>query len=290
MRKLKNILVSIVLIFMIIMSTNITEATSKTMSEINAERSNNYLTSLVVEGYELSKEFNKFNQTYYITVPSSVKSVNITATTENPEAKYRVSGNNLTKNESTINVVVTSQNRLTRTYKIIAVKQVDNGLKLSSLDIEGVKFDKEFSSDNYYYKGTATFNQDETELKINAVSNIPEASIEILGSKAVYGENFISIILRNGDKTTIYQIELDVNVEKTITSEIKNNNFFAKVNDKWTEIKAKIAELVKDENKMMSLLIALAVVLLLIISILIIKISRRKKVNKNKEKLKKRAK
>ncbi len=283
MKKSIKIFISTIL-FILIIGTNGVNATSKTKNEINEEKSNNYLESLSVEGYDISPEFNKFNQTYYVTIPTSVKSLTINAKTEKEEAKYRVSGNtNLNKNENTINVVVTSQNRLTRTYKVIATKQADNGLNLTSLDIENVTLDKEFNSNNYHYNATAKFDKDETELKINAVANIPEASVEILGSKVVSGNNLITLILRNGTKTTTYQIDLDVTVEKTITTEIKNNSFIE-------DAKNKIYEFMKDENKVMATLIAVAVVLLLLVIILIAKISKRKKVNKNKENLRKRAK
>ncbi len=284
MKRNRTILTIITLLLLIFIGTNSVYATSKTKAEINEERSNNYLESLSVEGYDITPEFNKFNQTYYLTIPSSVKALNVVAKCEREEAKYRVSGNtNLANNENTINVVVTSQNRLTRTYKIMVTKEIDNGLKLNSLDIEGVKLLHEFTGDNHNYKGTATFSKDETELKINAVSNIPEASIEILGNKVVQGNNLITIILRNGNKTSVYQIDIDVTVEKTITTEIKNNSFIENA-------KNKVAEFMKDENKLMSVLIAAAVVLLLLVIILITKISKGKRVNKNKENLKKRAK
>lgn len=284
MKKSRTFLTIITLLFLIFIGTNNVYATSKTKAEINEEKSNNYLEELSVEGYDISPQFNKFNQTYYLTIPESVKSLNVVAKCERDEAKYRVSGNtNLTKNENTISVVVTSQNRLTRTYKIMVTKEIDNGLKLNSLDIEGVTFAREFTSDNHHYSASATFNKDETELKINAVANISDASIEILGNKVVSGNNLVTIILRSGNKTTVYQVDLDVTVEKTITTEIKNNSFIE-------DAKNKISEFMKDENKVMSLLIAVAVVLLLLVIILIISISKRKKANKNKENLKKRAK
>lgn len=284
MKNLRVLLASIIVLFILIIGTNNIYATSKTKAEINEERSNNYLESLSVEGYDITPEFNKFNQTYYLTIPSSVKSLNVIAKCEKEEAKYRVSGNtNLANNENTINVVVTSQNRLTRTYKIIVTKEINNGLKLNSLDIEGVTLAREFTSDNHNYNGTATFSKDETELKINAIANVSDASIEILGNKVVQGNNLITIILRSGNKTSVYQIYLDVTVEKTITTEIKNNSFIE-------DAKNKITEFMKDENKVMALLIAVAAVLLILVIILITKISKGKKVSKNKENLKKRAK
>lgn len=286
MRKLKILLASITIVFILIIGVNNVygTSTSKTKAEINEEKSNNYLESLSVEGYDITPEFNKYNQTYYVTIPTSVKSLNVTAKTEREESKYRVSGNNnLANNENTINIVVTSQNKLTKTYKIIVTKQADNGLNLASFDIEGVTLDKEFTSNNHHYNATAKFDKDETELKINAVSNLPEASIEILGNKVVSGNNLVTIILKSGTKTTTYQIDLDVTVEKTITTEIKNNSFIE-------DAKNKITEFMKDENKLMAALIAVAAVLLLLVIILIIKISKRKKVNKNKQNLKKRAK
>lgn len=256
---------------------------SKLSAEEKEERSNNYLESLSVEGYELSTEFNKYTQTYYVTIPADINSLTINAKTESEKATYRVTGNTNLKNESTIKVVVTSQNRLTKTYNIIVIKQADNGLKLDSLDIGGVTFHQEFSSLRFFYTAETKQSTDETELNINAVCNSPDTNIEIIGNKVVAGNNLITIILTSGNKTTTYQIELDVTVEKTITTEIKNNSFITKARDYITEF-------FKDENKVLALFISVAIILFLLIIIMIIKLIKKKKASKNRDNIKNRLK
>lgn len=284
---IKIILITIIALTLAINVGNKVQATSSQSSKLSAEekeeRSNNYLESLSVEGYELSTEFNKYTQTYYVTIGSDVSSLTINAKTESEKATYRVTGNANLKNESNIKVIVTSQNKLTKTYNIIVIKQADNGLKLDSLDIENVTFHQEFDSSKFFYTAETKQSTDETELNINAVSNDANANIEIIGNKVVAGNNLITIILTSGNKTTTYQIDLDVTVEKTITTEIKNNSFITKAKDYITEF-------FKDENKVLALFIAVAVILFLLIIIMIIKLIRKRKASKNRDNIKNRLK
>lgn len=286
-KQLTNIVKIVIITIMALMITintgNEVKATNKSNSEANEERSNNYLSELSIEGYEISPEFNKFNQTYYVTIPTDVKSLTINAKTENEKATYKITGNTNLKNESTIKVTVTSQNRLTKTYKIIVIKQADNGLNLTSLEIDGVTLHQEFDSSKFYYTAETKQSTDETTLNINATPNNADANIEILGNKVVAGKNLITIILSTGNKTTTYQIEVDVTVEKTITTEIKNNSFIAKAKDYITEF-------FKDENKVLALFIAVAVILFLLIMIMIIKMIKKRKANKNRDNIKNRLK
>ena len=84
---------------------------------------NNYLNSLVVDGYELNKTFNKENATYFVTVDSSVESININATAEDSGAIVCVSGaDNLKTGTNKILISVTSESGAVRTYRIYVTK------------------------------------------------------------------------------------------------------------------------------------------------------------------------
>lgn len=85
---------------------------------------NNYLNSLVVDGYELNKTFNKENATYFVTVDSSVESININATAEDSSATVCVSGtDNLKTGINKILISLTSESGAVRTYRIYVTKK-----------------------------------------------------------------------------------------------------------------------------------------------------------------------
>ena len=182
MKKSKVAIISILTILLLFVITNLSYATSSTSPEAE-DRKNNYLKSLSVEGYEISPEFNKNTMTYYLVVPTSVTSVNVLAETESENATTKISGNtSLKSKENTVKVVVTSQNKTTKTYSIIVTKQDDNGLKLSSLSIEGGTFKEEFNESKYNYTVDVLSSKDVTDLKIDATPNIEGAEVEILGN------------------------------------------------------------------------------------------------------------
>ena len=127
------------------MTKNINEASSKTesmsskgtntsigsVSKNNTQETvtyngsdNNYLSSLVVEGYELNKTFNKESATYFVTVDSSVINVSIEATAEDSNATVCVSGaDNLKTGTNKVLISVTSESGVVRTYRIYVTKK-----------------------------------------------------------------------------------------------------------------------------------------------------------------------
>lgn len=284
MKKLNTILVSILVIIFFSIGISRTYATSTT----NSERSNNFLKSLTVEGYTITPEFNKYTLTYYLVIPSDVTSINVSAEPENENAKTKITGNTkLSSKENTIKIVVTAQNKTTKTYNIIATKQEDNGLKLNELTIDGATFTEPLSSMNFHYTADLKSDKELTDLKINAVPSMENAEVEIVGSTGLEaGENLVTIILRSGNTVTTYEITVNITVEKTVITEVKNNAIMGTFN----KVKDSVTEFFKDENKTIAVLVAVALVLLILVVMLIVKINRKNKVEKNKENLRKRAK
>ena len=100
----------------------------KTQAEIEASYSkNNYLSSLSIDGVELSPTFNKDVLEYSVSLEPETTSININATVA--DSKSSVSGvgvHELTEGDNNIKIVVTAQNGTTRTYTIVAnVKEYD---------------------------------------------------------------------------------------------------------------------------------------------------------------------
>ena len=227
MRKLNvSIIISIILILALNVvyasntastrsSNNLTNETVETneLSEetIKEERANKNLSSLEVEGYELSPYFNKNNLTYTVIIPNDVTSIEINAEPEAEGAIVRISGNTrLTKQENTVTVRVTAADGTSKAYSITVLKVPEVNLKLDSLQIEGLDLNPVFDEDTFYYT-SSLIDTELTSLNVNAVPNDDTANVEIIGAdKLEDGENLINIIVSNDDETTIYQVNIDV--------------------------------------------------------------------------------
>lgn len=195
-----------------------TENESLSTNEISEEqekeeKSNKNLSSLEVEGYTLNPYFNKNNLTYTVIIPEDVTSLEINAEPEVEGAIVRVSGNTkLTKSENTISVRVTAKDGTSKAYSITVLKVPEVNLKLNSLQIEGLDLDPTFNSDTFYYT-SSLIDTELTSLNVSAVANDENANIEVIGAdKLVDGDNLINIIVSNEDDTTIYQVDLEVDM------------------------------------------------------------------------------
>ena len=271
-----NKIIIIYIIATIALLSNVNATTSQT----DNENTNNDLASLSITDYQISPEFNKNTRNYYVAIPTTISSVEVNAQAESAKATVKITGNTqLTKTENTIQIVVTSAKGRKKTYKIIVTKQKENTLKLQSLEIKGATFSPAFDSSKYYYTAEMKINDDSKDITVEAVANNANAKIEVIGNKGIQaGENLVSVIVSDSRETTVYEILINATVEKTIISNVENN-------DKIQQVKNGVLEFFKDENKVIALLVAVAVILIIIIICIIKKIS-----GKNREKLRKRAK
>lgn len=276
-----NKIIIIYIIATIALLSNVNATTTKT----DDENTNNDLASLSITDYQISPEFNKNTRNYYVAIPTTISSVEVNAQAESAKSTVKITGNTqLTKTENTIQIVVTSAKGRKKTYKIIVTKQKENTLKLQSLEIKGATFSPAFDSSKYYYTAEMKINDDSKDITVEAVANNANAKVEVIGNKGIQaGENLVSVIVSNSSETTVYEILINATVEKTIISNVENN-------DKIQQVKNGVSEFFKDENKVIALLVAVAVILIIIIICIIKKISGKNKADKNREKLRKRAK
>lgn len=276
-----NKIIIIYIIATIALLSNVNATTSQT----DNENTNNDLASLSITDYQISPEFNKNTRNYYVAIPTTISSVEVNAQAESAKATVKITGNTqLTKTENTIQIVVTSAKGRKKTYKIIVTKQKENTLKLQSLEIKGATFSPAFDSSKYYYTAEMKINDDSKDITVETVANNANAKIEVIGNKGIKaGENLVSVIVSDSRETTVYEILINATVEKTIISNVENN-------DKIQQVKNGVLEFFKDENKVIALLVAVAVILIIIIICIIKKISGKNRADKNREKLRKRAK
>ena len=291
MKKINIIILSILIIFFSVSiydvsyGTSTTYVTNETTDSIKSDRENNYLQSLLVDGYELYPEFNKNILTYYIVLSTDVSSLDVTAEPEYENAKVKITGNTSLRNtENTIKITVTAENKTTKTYNIIATKQKDNGLSLTSLNIEGTDLSSNLDSLNHYYTFDYKTNKDSTDLDIKATASSDDATIEIVGNKGLgAGENLVTIILKEDKNTSVYEVLVNINVENILITEVENNDFFE-------NIKEKVSNFFQDIYKVIALLSVIAVILVFLIINVIVKLIKNKKADKNRERLRKRVK
>ena len=204
--------------------TNETVETNKLSEEaIEEARANKNLSSLEVVGYELSPYFNKNNLTYTVIIPEDVTSIEINAEPEAEGAIVRISGNTrLTRQENTVTVRVTAEDGTSRAYSITVLKAPEVNLKLDSLQIEGLELNPVFDEDTFYYTSSLV-DTELTSLNVNAVASDETANVEVIGAdNLVDGENLINIIVSNDDETTIYQVNVDVDMLGEKEKEVDN--------------------------------------------------------------------
>lgn len=263
--------------------------------EKNPDDSNASLSKLIINDYDMYPEFNKNTTKYYVSVPTTVKSIDVEAEAEVESSSVKTTGNtSLTKTENTIYVTVTAKDKTARRYTIIVTKQEDNGLKLSELSIEGAEFETPFSEDKFFYKAKAEIiKKDEiSPFKINAISNNEDAEIEILGNdNLIEGENLITIVLKDGEDITTYQVNITVTTKTMITTiQEADGDIWTKLSEYFDFVKEKIIYWFEDENRKIATIIASGVVLLIIIVAIIVKAVKKHKAQKKAENIKRRAK
>lgn len=101
------------------------EAAPVTRPVVYYYSSNNYLKSLVVDGYDL--EFDKNINEYKITVNHDVTSLDISALAEDSRSRVEITGNGDFKDgENVVTIAVTAENGSVREYKLVVEKETIN--------------------------------------------------------------------------------------------------------------------------------------------------------------------
>lgn len=265
------------------------KAKSKTITKEEAENSKKILElkSLNIENYEFYPEFNSNTTTYYLIIPKTQKSLDISCEANVENANIKITGNQkLTQSENLIKVALSKSGYESRTYEIYASKRDNDGPKLSSLKVENAEMTPQFEPDKFYYDVNVKYTNNIEPLKIEAVPEDNDVKIEILGNTVdtlIEGDNnIITILLKNSEGTTIYQI--NATIQKSTIIEINNNDnngMMSKISETWN----KVVEMCR-ENKL-PLMVASVVVAFIILVIILTKIHN-KRIKKNRQKIKER--
>ena len=157
---------------------------------------NNYLSSLKVDGVQV-KNFNKNTTSYNLgEVASSKTSIKITATAEDGKAKVSGTGTKtLKEGKNTFVVKVTAENGSTKSYTLVvtrtpAPKSTNN--YLSSLKVDGVQV-KNFNKNTTSYNLGEVANS-KTSIKITATVADSSATVSGTGTKTLkVGKNTFAV-------------------------------------------------------------------------------------------------
>lgn len=188
------------------------DGTTKTyvINVMKKANDNNYLSSLELDQYDLSTEFNKEMENYYIDLDRSITQIEVSATPEDSKAKVSNTGiYNLKVGYNQIDVLVTSQSGLVRTYTLhITVNANSNSNLLSLTTSSIVSYIPNFKANITEY--TLEVPHDEDKITVLGVSEDQYASVSGNGTYHLnIGDNVISIVVTAENKfTTTYHLNV----------------------------------------------------------------------------------
>lgn len=182
----------------VIAKTTVKSTTTTTTKSLS---SNNYLSTITVDGEEI-KNFSKNTSKYFVKVENDVSTISIEAEAEDEKAKVEIDGPDTLKigdNEYTISV--TSENDTTKFYKVIVTrKEADES---SNTDIDNIKvkgynlnFDK--NSKTFYL----SINKNTTKLNIEVTLDDEKSNYEIKGNDNLKDGSIVKIIVTAEDGST----------------------------------------------------------------------------------------
>ena len=180
-----------------------------TVNRKDNRSSNNKLSSLSVDGAELSPKFNSNTKSYTVSVPFSISSLKINAKADDSKSKVSISNTSINAEETKdINITVTAENGSTNTYVIRATRGKDpnkvlsKNNNLSSLKVSQGILSPAFKKEQDKYIVYLPYEVD--SIKIDAtVEDTKYATIKIEGAeKLSTGNNNYKIIVTAEDGST----------------------------------------------------------------------------------------
>ena len=206
-------------------TTSNNNTTTNTTAQSTAKSSNADLSNLGINPNDFSG-FTANKTSYSVSVPNTVKSVEVYAKAKDSKSSITGIGNiELKEGQNTATVTVTAEDGTTKTYTITITKLKEgekisqstnnSGISLKKLEIEGHNLEPSFESDKFLY--TINYEGEETNLKIVAEANQTSNKVQIIGNENfVDGENIVTIIVSDAKEknSVVYQITINKNLEK----------------------------------------------------------------------------
>ncbi len=163
---------------------------------------NNYLSSLKVEGYTLSPTFNKDINEYTVKLDSSIEEIIVTATKSDSTASINGTGKiKVSEGENKITITVTSQKGTKRTYTILATVTDSNPINVT---IEGenytvIKRANNLEKPDTYEKKVILINEVKVPGFYSEITNY-----SLVGLKDSKGNIFLAVYNNETDSYKLY--------------------------------------------------------------------------------------
>lgn len=183
-------------------STGSTSIKTITQKELESSySSDNYLSSLEVEGYSISPKFDKKTTKYSLTVPNDVKSIKVKA--RESDSKASVSGDGtrkLNEGNNKLNVVVTAENGNKKTYTInVTVKELNPiNVTIDGKEYTVVRKKDLLESPSTYTDTTVTISGEQVPALESSITNYT-----LVGLSNSDGD--INLYIYDNDKYTLYK-------------------------------------------------------------------------------------
>lgn len=204
----------------------------KTAAEEQEAQGEARLSSLGVKPEKYDFEgFNKDKTEYSVQIPENINEIEVYATAVNPNAQITGTGIiTLEEGESTLEIVVISENGTKKTYSINVIRTeaetteepeqpIEEKFGLSKLTVTGLTLSPKFDVETYEY--TLDLKQDLTSLEIIAKANDENATVEIVGNENLQeGENVITILVKNAETDEVATYQIIVN-KTTVAEEVQ---------------------------------------------------------------------
>ena len=174
----------------------------------NSGNTNNYLSSLGIDGYSLSPSFDKDILTYEVYVTKSIEKINVSAVTEVTSSSISGTGEVLlTSDENVITVSVTSEageqrNYIITVYRVDDTTTVNDVLKNAPVQINDDSISK--------LKNSTTVDSLVTTLNKNGAKNvtIKNANGTVVTGNQIIGTNY-TIIIQTANETKTLNISVN---------------------------------------------------------------------------------
>ena len=179
-----------------------TAANYSTTLTVGAVKStNNYLSSLEIEGYSI--QFDKTKTSYTISSTEVGSTLKVKATVEDTKATFKVTSSKLNEGSNTITVVVTAESGAKRTYTItvnVPVKETSKDqTNLKTLSVSGYNIDFSPSKTDYLLNVENTVNK----VTITALPESSDARVEVNGPDELsVGENDYAVVVTDASGNT----------------------------------------------------------------------------------------
>lgn len=187
----------------------------KSASNSNApsKSANNYLESIIVNDGELKPGFDKNNNSYNITVPNDVESLDLKLFAEDKNASISIIGNdNFKIGMNVVTVEVRAEDGSLRVYTInVNRSEKVNQNKLKDLIITNGEITPRFESNKYEYEVSVTGKVN--KLDITAIPEFENSQVEIIGNENLREGNNAILIKVTDENGFVQYYRLNVTKE-----------------------------------------------------------------------------